>query len=67
MHPSVAVLSGLVTLALAALAAWHFDMSFTRAAILAPVIVVCVGAAVAVLLLWTRVVLESVRGRRQRS
>ncbi|MFN2466785.1 MAG: hypothetical protein ABR521_01430 [Gaiellaceae bacterium] len=49
--------------AITAVAALAFDMSFERAAVLAPVIVVTAGATVAVVLLWTKVIWESVRGR----
>lgn len=51
---------------LTALAAWLFEWSFEKAVYLAPVIVVCVGAAAGVVVLWTRVVWESLRGQRHR-
>jgi hypothetical protein len=48
---------------LTALAAWIFEWSFEKAAFLAPVIVVAAGAAAGLLVLWTRVVWESLRYR----
>jgi hypothetical protein len=47
-----------------ALAAFIFELSPERAAVLAPVIVLAVGAGLAVVVLWTRVVLDSLRRRR---
>ncbi len=47
-----------------ALAAFVFDLRFERAAVLAPVIVVSVGALAALIVLWTRVAWESIRHRR---
>ena len=57
---SLAVCAGLT-----ALTAWALDWSFQRAAILSPVIVVVAGAAAFLVVLWTRVALDSVRGRRK--
>jgi hypothetical protein len=51
--------------ALTALAAWILDWSFQRAATLSPVIVLVFGAAAFLVVLWARVLLESVRGRRR--
>jgi hypothetical protein len=48
------------------LAAWLFEWSFEKAALLAPVIVAAVGAGAAVLVLWTRVAWESLRHRKDR-
>jgi hypothetical protein len=56
---SLAVCAGLT-----ALAAWILDWSFQRAATLSPVIVVVVGAAAFLVVLWSRVVWESIRKRR---
>jgi hypothetical protein len=50
--------------ALTALAAWILDWSFQRAATLSPVIVLVVGAAAFLVVLWTRVALNSIRGRK---
>jgi hypothetical protein len=58
------VLSAAVCLALAGLVALVFGVSFERAAVLAPVIVVAAGAVGAVAVLWTRVAVESLRRRR---
>jgi hypothetical protein len=58
---SLAVCAGLT-----ALAAWILDWSFQRAATLSPIIVLVVGAAAFLVVLWTRVLLESFRTRRRR-
>jgi hypothetical protein len=57
---SLAVCAGLT-----ALAAWILDWSFQRAATLSPIIVLVVGAAAFLVVLWTRVLLESFRTRRR--
>jgi hypothetical protein len=57
--------SSLVTTALVLLALWLFELSFERAAVLAPVIVVAFGAAAGVVVLWAKVVRESLRRRRR--
>jgi hypothetical protein len=57
---SLAVCAGLT-----ALAAWILDWSFQRAATLSPIIVLVVGAAGFLVVLWTRVLWESIRGRRR--
>jgi hypothetical protein len=44
-------------------AAWWFEMPLERAVVAAPIIVVSVGAGVAVILLWVKVLVESLRGR----
>jgi hypothetical protein len=56
-----AVLSGLVTAALVLVAVWLFSLSFERAAVLAPVIVVIAGAIAGLVVLWARVGWESLR------
>jgi hypothetical protein len=55
-----------VCVALTALAAWILGWSFQRAATIAPVIVLVFGAAAFLVVLWTRVLWESIRGRRRR-
>jgi hypothetical protein len=55
---SLAVCAGLT-----ALAAWILDWSFQRAATLSPVIVVVAGGVAFLVVLWTRVALESFRRR----
>ena len=57
------LLSGLATAALVLLAVWIFDLSLDRAAVLAPVLVVVAGAAAGLVVLWTRVGWEAIRGR----
>lgn len=57
------LLSAAVTLVLFGLAVWPFGLSAERAALLAPVFVLTLGAGAGLILLWAKVVLESVRGR----
>jgi hypothetical protein len=54
-------------LGLTALAAVLLDLSFERAVVLAPVVVLVAGAAGFLVVLWTRVIWESIRGRRRGS
>ncbi len=54
--------AGLAALVLAA--AWLFELSLERAALLAPVIVVSFAAVAGLVVLWTRVALESLREAR---
>jgi uncharacterized membrane protein len=63
VSPRAALLSGLATAALVLLAAWAFELSFERAAVLAPVLVLVAGAAAGLVVLWTRVGWESIRRR----
>jgi hypothetical protein len=51
--------------ALDALLAWLLDWSIERAVVLAPVVVAVAGASAFLVVLWTRVAWESVRGRRR--
>ena len=55
-----------VCAALTAIAAWLLDWSFQRAATLSPIIVLVVGAAAFLVVLWSRVLWESIRTRRRR-
>ena len=48
---------------LTAVAAAWFDLSFERAAVLAPVVVLTAGAAAFLVLLWSKVIWESLRRR----
>ena len=57
------VLSAVGCVALIALAAFVFELSLARALVLAPVIVATAGAAIFLVLLWTKVIWESTRGR----
>jgi hypothetical protein len=63
----VLLISLAACLGLTALAAVLFDLSLERAVVLAPVVVVVAGAAAFLVVLWTRVLWESVRGRRRGS
>jgi len=56
-----AFLSGLLTAGLVLLVVWLFELPLELAAVLAPVLVVVFGAAAALVVLWTRVGLESMR------
>jgi uncharacterized membrane protein YidH (DUF202 family) len=60
-----AIASGFVTAALVLAVTWAFEISLSRAAVLAPVIVVAAGAAAGVAVLWTKVGWESLRRRRR--
>jgi enterochelin esterase-like enzyme len=42
-----------------ALAAWYFHWSFEKAALLSPIVVAAVGAALGLVVLWTKVVWET--------
>ena len=67
MRPRVLLISLGACLGLTALAAVLLDLSFERAVILAPVVVIVAGAAGFLVVLWTRVLWESIRGRRRGS
>jgi hypothetical protein len=67
VRPRVLLISLGACLGLTALAAVLLDLSFERAVILAPVVVVVAGAAGFLVVLWTRVLWESIRGRRRGS
>jgi hypothetical protein len=56
-----AIVSGFVTAGLVLAVVWVFQMSLSRAALLAPVIVVCAGAAAGVVVLWAKVGWEALR------
>jgi hypothetical protein len=60
-----AVASGLVVAGLVLAVTWMFDISLSRAAALAPVIVLAVGAAAGVAVVWAKVGWESLRRRRR--
>ena len=55
-----------VCAALTALAAWLLDWSFQRAATLSPIIVLVFGAVAFLIVLWSRVLWESIRTRGRR-
>jgi hypothetical protein len=54
-----------VCAAVTVLAAVLFDLSWQRAILLAPAIVIAFGAIAGLIVLWTRVALQDIRGRRQ--
>jgi hypothetical protein len=61
---SAVVIAFAACLALAAITALLLDWSFGKAVILSPVIVLVVGAAGFLLVLWTRILVDTFRGRR---
>jgi len=60
-----AIASGFVTAALVLGVTWAFEISLSRAAVLAPVIVVAAAAAAGLVVLWAKVGWESLRRRRR--
>jgi hypothetical protein len=60
----VVLIALVACLALAALTALVLDWSFGKAVILSPIIVMVAGAAGFLVVLWGRIIWESVRGRR---
>jgi hypothetical protein len=58
------VLGAGAVVALVLLTAWFFEMPLEKAVLAAPIIVLSVGAAVGLVVLWTKVVVESLRNRR---
>jgi hypothetical protein len=64
MRVTIAVGAALAAVGLTAIAAAWFDLSFERATVLAPVVVLTAGAAAFLVLLWSKVVWESFRRRR---
>ena len=65
MSTKAALASGLVTAGLVLAVVWIFEISLSRAAVLAPVIVVAVGAGAGVVVLWAKVGWEALRRRRR--
>ena len=64
MRVSLMLASAAASLALVALASLALDLSFERAALLAPVIVLSAGAVIALAVIWGRAALEPLRRRR---
>ena len=52
-----------VCAALSLLASWAFDIPLERIAFLAPVVVVAAGGVAFLVVLWTKVIVETVRRR----
>ena len=65
MSTKAAIVSGFVTAGLVLAVVWAFEISLSRAALLAPVIVVAVGAGAGVVVLWAKVGWESLRRSRR--
>lgn len=66
MRLPLVLVSALASVALVALATVVLDLSFSRAALLAPVIVLSAGAVVGLLVLWGKAAFEPLRGRHGR-
>jgi hypothetical protein len=64
VRPRVVLIALAACLALAAVTALLLDWSFGKAVILSPVIVLVAGAAGFLLVLWTRILVDTFRGRR---
>ncbi|HEY7694199.1 MAG TPA: hypothetical protein VH816_17815 [Gaiellaceae bacterium] len=64
MHLRVVLIAVAACLGLAALTALLLDWSFGKAVILSPVIVLVAGAAGFLVVLWTRIIVDTFRGRR---
>ena len=67
MRLPLLVVATVGTLAVVAVAALVFGLSFERAALLAPAIVICVGGAIGLVVLWGKAALEPWRRRRATS
>ena len=65
MSTKAAIASGFVTAGLVLAVTWAFEISLSRAAVLAPVIVVAAAAAAGLVVLWAKVGWESLRCRRR--
>ena len=65
MSTKAAVASGFVIAALVLAVTWAFEISLSRAALLAPVIVVCAGAAAGLAVLLAKVGWEALRRQRR--
>ncbi len=57
---------GVICVALVTFSAWYFERPLTEVAMLAPIVVVCFGAAAGLVVLWSRIALDALR-RRDRS
>ena len=65
MRATLVVASAIVCLILVAVASWVLDMSFGHAVLLAPVLVLTFGAALGLVVLWTRIALDPILRRRR--
>lgn len=63
MHVRALAVSAVACIALVLAVAGFTELSLERAAVLAPVLVVSVGAIAFLILLWGKVAYESLRGR----
>jgi hypothetical protein len=64
--PTVLV-AALASAVLVLFTAWLFELPLEQVAVLAPVVVVAFGAAAFLAVVWTKVILESLRRRRPRA
>ncbi len=65
MRARVVLIAFAACVALAAITALLLDWSFGKAVILSPVIVMVAGAAAFLVVLWTRILWESIRDHRR--
>ena len=65
MRVPILVVATLAVLGVVALSAIVFGLSLERAALLAPAIVICVGGAVALVILWGKAAVDVWRRRKQ--
>jgi hypothetical protein len=64
MRWRVAIGAAVAAVAAALIGHWAFGLATERAFVLAPLLVVCLGAVVGLLALWTRVAIEQLRESR---
>jgi hypothetical protein len=64
MRPRVVIGAVIAAVGAALIGHYALDLTLERAFVLAPLLVVCFGAAIGLLVLWTRVVLDSLRRSR---
>ena len=58
------LISTVVCAGLVLLASWHLKMPLEKAALAAPIIVLAVGAAAFLVVLWTKIVVDALRRSR---
>ena len=63
MSPRALALSAAICAALVVVGHYVLDISWQSALVLAPVFVVCAGAVAFLVVLWTKVIRDSLRGR----
>jgi hypothetical protein len=61
MRPRTVIAAALVAVGAALVGHWVFEVKLERAFVLAPLFVVCFGAIAGLAVLWSRVVIDSLR------